>query len=222
MRGRGPAGLRGARHAGAELGARFVAPSNGVGRLTKRHTSARVSQTEQAPAADRTVRSHRRTPTTSATKHADAHGKPPASDVPTIYTSTHWARTCEASVQDNVTSGILMCGSPHSEGLLTLLAALAGWKAIGAIVVLFGVIAPTVHVLFECIERQCRRQPDSHALVVRRSQVAPHRLITSNIITRALTTGLRRAAVWKPDTVCRRYEIPKVGSILDRRIVGLM
>jgi len=38
--------------------------------------------------------------------------------------------------------------------VLTSLIALTGWKAMGAIAGLFGVIAPTVHALFEVIERQ--------------------------------------------------------------------
>jgi hypothetical protein len=63
--------------------------------------------------------------------------------------------------------------------VLTSLVALTGWKAIGAIAALFGVIAPTVHALFEFLERPDHQSLDGHALVVRRSRVAPNRFITS-------------------------------------------
>jgi hypothetical protein len=46
--------------------------------------------------------------------------------------------------------------------MLTSLVALTGWKAIGAISLHFGVTAPTVHALFEFLERLRRRRQDGH------------------------------------------------------------
>jgi hypothetical protein len=40
--------------------------------------------------------------------------------------------------------------------VLTSLTALTGWKAIGALSLLFGVTAPTVHAFFEFVERRGR------------------------------------------------------------------
>jgi hypothetical protein len=55
----------------------------------------------------------------------------------------------------------------HTVGQVFMpLVAFTGWKSIGAMSLLFGLTALSVHALFEFVERWGRRPQDGHHLVV--------------------------------------------------------
>jgi hypothetical protein len=53
-------------------------------------------------------------------------------------------------------------------GGVASLVALTGWKFVGAIALLIGIIAPTIHLLFEFGDRPLRRSQDGHPRGMRR------------------------------------------------------